>query len=663
MRGLSRIRGALKAATLLKAATVLYAITTSPVLAVENPDGVAVIIGNKGYQGGIPAVDFAHNDAEAFKQFVVEGLGFDPDNIIDLRDASQAQMESAFGNDRTHKGALWRYLDPDGNSDVVVFYSGHGVPSLEDEQAYLLPVDADPNVPQINGYPLDVLYKNLAKLEARSVKVFLDACFSGNSQNGMLIRATSGISVTARLPEQASQLLVLTAAQGDQVASWDEDAQHGLFTKHLLAALAGAADQGDMGDGNGDVTLAEVKAYLDRHMTRAARRIYGRVQTVTALGGGDVVLATYAPGEVAQPTAETDTTPSASTDSAFDERELDLAFWESIKDSTSVADYEAYLETFPDGVFVRLARNRVVKIVAMEEAQSKTTQDEADRLASEEEAERLAAEEEASRLALEEAQRKAAKEEAERRATEEEASRLALEEAQREAAEEEASRLALEEAQRKAAEEEAERRATEEEASRLALEEAQREAAEEEAERRAAEEEANRLALEEVQREAAEAEAERLAAEEEASRLALEVAQREAAEEEAERLAAEEAQREADKTITTQTVALLPATEIYDGVWSGSFVAEVLAHATRTKEYDLTITITNGEISETMTLTNSREKLQITGRIDSDGTIINGTITGTKFGGFFITGLFWDAKAKMFSGSAFKGKLSLSKQE
>ncbi|MCH7721661.1 MAG: class I tRNA ligase family protein, partial [Planctomycetes bacterium] len=64
------------------AAAVLVAVAlvdAAPARAAENPDGVAVIIGNKNYRGGIPAVDFAHNDADAFRRFVVEGLGFDPD--------------------------------------------------------------------------------------------------------------------------------------------------------------------------------------------------------------------------------------------------------------------------------------------------------------------------------------------------------------------------------------------------------------------------------------------------------------------------------------------------------------------------------------------------------------------------------------------------------
>ena len=104
---------------------------------------MAVIIGNKAYEGLIPPVDFAHNDAEAIKRYVIDVLGFDADDSIDLRDATQAQMQSAFGNERDHKVKLWSYLEPKGRSDVVVFYSGHGVPAQRDKRGYLLPVNAD----------------------------------------------------------------------------------------------------------------------------------------------------------------------------------------------------------------------------------------------------------------------------------------------------------------------------------------------------------------------------------------------------------------------------------------------------------------------------------------------------------------------------------------
>ena len=267
-------------------------------LAATNDDGVAVIIGNRDYKD-IPDVDFAVNDADAFKRFVVDVLGYDTDNIIDLRNATKAQLEAAFGNDRTPEGRLWRYLDPEGRSDVVVFYSGHGVPGLKDQRGYLLPVDADPDAPEINGYPVDQLYRNLAKLKARSITVLLDACFSGETQKGMVIRATSGISVTPKLPA-SSKLTILTAAQGDQVASWDEPARHGLFTNHILDALYGAADKGRYGNGDGKVALGEVKSYLDRNMSRAARRAFGRIQEATVVGERGAVLVAYQAGKAPQ---------------------------------------------------------------------------------------------------------------------------------------------------------------------------------------------------------------------------------------------------------------------------------------------------------------------------------------------------------------------------
>ena len=183
-------------------ATMLFVAGSSAARAVVNEDAVAVVIGNSNYTADrIPKVEYAHRDAAAFKRYLIEVLGYREGNIIDLRDATQAQMEAALGNERTHEGTLWQYVRADA-SDVTVFYSGHGVPGLKSKRGYLLPVNADPNKPEINGFPVDTLYANLTKLPARSVTVYLDACFSGDSPKGMLINATSGITITARLPKK-----------------------------------------------------------------------------------------------------------------------------------------------------------------------------------------------------------------------------------------------------------------------------------------------------------------------------------------------------------------------------------------------------------------------------------------------------------------------------
>ena len=221
---------------------VLTAIGSSALAQEEyaNPHGLAVIVGNRTYtHEHVPEVAYAHRDAVAFRTFVLEVLGFNPENVIDLYDASQAQMEATFGNDRNHRGRLWKYLQTSDVSDVVVFYSGHGVPGLQDGRRYLLPADADPDSAEINGYPIALLFQNLGKLDhANSVFVFLDASFSGESQGGLLLRSASPSFVPLipmdALSTEAGRLAALIAASDRQSALWDDAARHGLFTHHLV---------------------------------------------------------------------------------------------------------------------------------------------------------------------------------------------------------------------------------------------------------------------------------------------------------------------------------------------------------------------------------------------------------------------------------------------
>lgn len=46
------------------------------------------------------------------------------------------------------------------------------------------------------------------------------------------------------------------------------------------------------------------------------------------------------------------------------DRQIELAFWSSIQDSSDPADFEAYLKTFPDGAFVLLAANRLAALTS-----------------------------------------------------------------------------------------------------------------------------------------------------------------------------------------------------------------------------------------------------------------------------------------------------------
>lgn len=267
----------------------------------ENHDAIAVVVGNRAYGHGLPEVRYAENDAEAVRRFLVDRLGYRPGNVIDLRNASQAEMLSVFGSDADHRGKLWAWIRP-GLSDLFVYYSGHGVPGLRDRRGYLLPVDADPATPEINGYSLDLMLSNLTKLNARSTIVMIDACFSGSSAAGWLIRSASPVYVRAAAPPDPGGMTIVTAARGDQVASWDDAARLGLFTRHMLDALAGgAADRGRGGNGDGAVSLSELEAYLDDEMTYAARRLFRRVQQASILGDPASVLVERLPADTASP--------------------------------------------------------------------------------------------------------------------------------------------------------------------------------------------------------------------------------------------------------------------------------------------------------------------------------------------------------------------------
>jgi PQQ-dependent catabolism-associated CXXCW motif protein len=268
--------------------------------AVTNPDAIAVIIGNRAYTGrDVPEVKYADRDAQAMKRYVIDVLGFDEKNVIYSENASESRLRALFGNE-TEPGMVSRWLRRDGSSDLFVYYSGHGVPGLRDGQSYLLPVDADPSAGQLNGYPLKLLYANLEKTSARTITVMLDACFAGQTGNGASLIHGASLMVRPADPAPAStnpRMTVLTASGADEVANWDDTDRHGLFTEYFLRAVYGAADSPRYGaKGDGHITVANIRSYLDKEMSYYAGRDIGRDQNATITGNDNEVLAAFQPG-------------------------------------------------------------------------------------------------------------------------------------------------------------------------------------------------------------------------------------------------------------------------------------------------------------------------------------------------------------------------------
>ena len=250
----------------------------------ERPDDIAVIIANSNYTKlgrDIPNVDPAYNDGENIKQYFMEAKGIREGNIIYLKDATGAQLTEVFGNKENHKANLFNWVKPN-QSNVYVYYVGHGAPASNDGSAFLVPVDATSQTIEFSGYPLDNLYSNLGKIKARSVTVILEACFSGVSQAGALLPRSSGITIVAKTPKVPANVKVISAGSADQMASWEKNESQSLFTKYFLKAMSGEGDKNN----DGKVDDAELQTYLEGTMTYFARRYYGRDQKVTIASGG-----------------------------------------------------------------------------------------------------------------------------------------------------------------------------------------------------------------------------------------------------------------------------------------------------------------------------------------------------------------------------------------
>lgn len=255
-------------------------------------DAVAVVIGTRNYRNPeVPNVDYAERDAKTVKKYLTKTMGFREGNVLELINPTQAELAAVFGTAQTHKGRLYDFLRTD-STEVFVFYSGHGAPNPEEDgRTYFLPSNGSPQQLAITGYPVHQMYENLAKMTSGPVTVAIDACFSGQSEGGALVRNASPALLSVENPMVGMENgMVMTASKADQISSWYPEKKHGLFTYFLLKGLRGEADENQ----DGRVTGAEMKQYLGENVSYYARRLHSRTQNPQVMGkGSDRVLVRF----------------------------------------------------------------------------------------------------------------------------------------------------------------------------------------------------------------------------------------------------------------------------------------------------------------------------------------------------------------------------------
>lgn len=233
----------------------------APAAGNDGSKSYAVIIGIQKYREKLPEATHAEADARAFAKYAQTTLGVPEAHIRVLtgQRAGRGDMQSML------QEWLPRNARQPGGK-VYVFFSGHGAPDPETGDAYLVPWDADPAYIKTRGVSVRDLYAGLEKLKGQQVYVFLDACFSGSGDRSVIAQGTRPL-VPVKAPQSKGGIIALTASAAKETTGAARDASHGLFTRHLLAGMGGAADANK----DGNVSLAELADHVKTNVSRDAR--------------------------------------------------------------------------------------------------------------------------------------------------------------------------------------------------------------------------------------------------------------------------------------------------------------------------------------------------------------------------------------------------------
>lgn len=232
----------------------------------ENPDAYALVVGVEKYNT-LPDARFAERDAKAMNAHLL-AMGYPQRNIV-LLTGSQATRTGLVKNLEA-----WLPNNVTGRSTVLFYFSGHGAPDAKTSQAYLVPMDGDPQYLEETAYPIKRLYGKLAALKAKRVVVALDSCFSGAGGRSVLAAGTRPLVAKMQIGPAEAKIVSLAASSSDEITGALEEQGHGLFTYQLLKALTETAGRG---------TVREVYASLKPRVQDEARR-QNRAQTPQMFG-------------------------------------------------------------------------------------------------------------------------------------------------------------------------------------------------------------------------------------------------------------------------------------------------------------------------------------------------------------------------------------------
>ncbi|MBF0471540.1 MAG: caspase family protein [Gammaproteobacteria bacterium] len=314
----NQIRLILNGATVFLSRSLLGLVLMQSTSAHAEMERVALVIGNKDYNYA-PLINTV-NDANVMAE-TLKNLGFD---VIKKTDLDYQQMLVAIEKFKTK-------LQARQNGVGLVFFAGHGV-SIKGVN-YLLPIGKKYNTEaevEQGAVNIDLVMQSLKQGKSRVGFVVLDACRDnpfGEAKSRSISMRGEGL---ARMDPPTGTLIAYATAPGS-IAS-DGSGKNGLFTSHLVNNL--------------HVPGITAEQIFKRTREGVEKESLGEQspREETALKGEDFYFLPLKDADIINPEA------------------VELIYWQSINNSEDLNDYQNYLQKYPKGKFVDLAKNRLNRL-------------------------------------------------------------------------------------------------------------------------------------------------------------------------------------------------------------------------------------------------------------------------------------------------------------
>ena len=256
----------------------------------KSKDRLAVIIGIEKYVS-IQNAAYAKSDAEYFTEYAKRAFGIEDKNIKTLID-DQADYISS-------KKALFKWLRQRINknqTEIFIFYSGHGLASLDDEELFLLTSDSDGDFIEDTALSRTNIIDRIASFNPKSVTMFIDACYSGetrDSEDDELLIASAKplikLKDDSKLPNNFNMFSASQISQASSSTKKETGVKNGIFSYYLMKGLEGGADLNK----DRKITNGELYEYLSTNVPRIARSLHNRQQEPFFKGDVNSILVKF----------------------------------------------------------------------------------------------------------------------------------------------------------------------------------------------------------------------------------------------------------------------------------------------------------------------------------------------------------------------------------